>query len=165
MDKKYYLGIRDNQCDNDENVDNFFKYDRFFECLCKPIKKNNLDRYTIVELQIIDIIYFDEFNKNKIGDIISVYDISTFIKNEFMTESPNCNINDGGSINWSGEYRSYFIDVEKYNTLITNIEKLSLIDEIKNLETQIEVLNNTLQSKKDQCCKLADNTKLYNIKK
>ena len=162
MDKHYYLGIKYNQYDDD---DNFFKYDRFFECFVKPIKNIDWNGYKLLELEIVEIIYFGKSNNNKVGDIISVYDISTFIKNEFMTGSPNCNINDGGSINWSGEYRSYFIDVEKYNTLITNIEKLSLIDEIKNLETQIEVLNNTLQSKKDQCCKLADNTKLYNIKK
>ena len=159
MDKLYYLGIKYNQYDDD---DNFFKYDRFFECFVKPIKNIDWNGYKLLELEIVEIIYFGKSNNNKVGDIISVYDKP---KNGFMSDSPNCSINDGGCINCSCDYTSYFIDIEKYNTLLTNIDKLSLIDEINDLETQIEVLKNTLQSKKDQCVKLADNTKLYNIKK
>jgi len=73
--------------------------------------------------EIINIIYQDEYQKDKIGDIVYGFEDFKYNINDKLSYSPQCFINDGGNLNCSGCYKSLVISWDEYQKYIDNDAK------------------------------------------
>ena len=151
MDKIFYFCVKNNYYD----YDNFFLNDSKLECFCKPIEIINYINYKSIKLQIIKLIKKGKECNSKENDIIIIYDFNYNINNKFMSENPKCNI-------FSKEnYLTKFLDIEIYNTLMTNSKKLYLINENNQIRKQIKEFSDQLEKNILEINRLDDNENLY----
>ena len=149
MDKIYFLGIRE------KFYDSYFENKVILECFVKVINFYILDENKTLTLDIIKIINIGN-SYCKVGDTITIYDILENIKDNIMSENPYSNICDNNS-------HSMFINIEKYNMLVTNPIKIHLLKKITEYENEIIALNTKISNLKTKCLKFKDNENVYII--
>lgn len=160
-EKIYYLGIAMDYFDefsnyNLSNITPFFENNIEYEFIVKIKKIANPVNYCerLVELEIIK----DFSNRLKPKHIIWVSDRNKCIKkNELVSYNPTCFIDDGGSLNCGGSYKSLFVPIEKYRETFEEnkffnllseeellIEKTHISKQINELEKNLHSLNSKL---------------------
>ena len=163
----YYLGISYEDYDRN-NVISFFDTTREHEYVVKIIRVTNTSNYDErqIELKIVKDMTnpIDELLNipNKILEcdhIIYVSDNHKWLNNNgFVSREPICYIDDGGSLNCGGGYKSLFIPIDEYNKIMNEInnkkQELLSINEMNRelllnkkyeIENEISIINNKLQ--------------------
>jgi hypothetical protein len=95
---------------------------KFIEYKVKLINIRNIHMYNnlggiVWDFEILEIIHQEKWDgNNKVGSIVTAYDLHKYcnLKNKSISFKPQCGINDGGSLNCSGCYKSLVIPIEKY---------------------------------------------------